>query len=432
MSKLFRTPPKLTDESNELTQQAEGSESHHYSDGEVSDSFDSVSYTKTEGDEVSLRKLRSGKKYDTQVYYNLPNLPDNLPLSQTNPSDTMAKNNDLNIDIFHVKDDIKFTGKDCDTVDIHSVIDECEASFIRRNVTDDLGKIAIFSSKISKERCPASNLLKSDKIAKSKTYNQYKTEFLRKFSGQTHLEGISSQLHKVVDLIKKKNTPNTKHDDIVADVSIVKKTFVATLDNSQWVDNDKKVESELVGDLFGYVIALCRLEEPVLRVAKTIPYEKGSHLLDYIDIVDLQCSKAGIPSKETHETVAVLKPATPSKTSAEQRQSRSVNKNTSFYKPRGNTPFGSNRNYRSRSNSIYGKTKSQPNVMCYYCANTGHKINQCYIKRKEDNDKIKGNNPYCRFHKCIGHWTADCNNVRKAVNEKRSGEGQAPQQKDNT
>ena len=70
--------------------------------------------------------------------------------------------------------------------------------------------------------------------------------------------------------------------------------------------------------------------------------------------------------------------------------------------------------------------------MCYYCANTGHKINQCYIKRKEDNDKIKGNNPYCRFHKCIGHWTADCNNVRKAVNEKRSGEGQAPQQKDNT
>ena len=70
--------------------------------------------------------------------------------------------NDLKLDIYHVKDDLKFTGNKSDRVDIVTLLDSCETECLRRNIVNDRDKIAILSSKISNTRCPASNLLKSD------------------------------------------------------------------------------------------------------------------------------------------------------------------------------------------------------------------------------------------------------------------------------
>ena len=407
---------------------------------------------KPEIDNLNTRVHRSGNSFETRVYENIGfiNSVTTQTQNQTNiNSVTMTENNtqtqnqlnlsamanDFKLDIYHVKDDVKFTGNKSDRVDIVTLLDTCETECLRRNIVNDRDKIAILSSKISNTRCPASNLLKSDKLLRSSSYEDYKKEFMRKFSGGTALEGISPELHKVVDFMKQTND-NARLDDIIADVSTIKKTLLISLQQSTWVNDQNMVDPIHVVDLIGYIAALSKLPNKVLQVAKTIPYETGVNLLDYIDKVELHCNKAGILSSsqsisdtKTPETIAAVKQTAPTnKQLPDQRQSRPLYRQARGQRSnsRGNRQYSKNHAYpRSRS-------RSPSKEICFYCAHKGHTIKQCFIKNKEFNDKQRGSGPYCRYHRNVGHWTSDCRNVRQLVSDYKSGEYSGRKEKTNT
>ena len=433
---MFKLPPDIDD-----TKIIE----HHSASLRTNDSrdiIDSVEFPKlpaassfTPTDEIVGRKHRSGKEFTPADQGSETKL---IASTQTTTMPT-----DLKLDVFHnTNNDIKFSGNKTDMIDIHTLLDDCESIFTRRNISQDSEKIAILSSRIEKVRCPAANLLKSDKLLRTDKYEEYKKVFLKKFSGKTSLEGISPELHKLVDYVKNTEANNSLGlDDITADVSIIKKTLLSSINMSKWVNDQNMMNPTDVVDLIGYIAALSKLSSPVLKIAKTIPYEKGVNLLDYLDEVELQCSKAGITSSQTTtkapakspETVAAVTQAPVPSKPVDQRQSRPKHRQpyTQKLDSRGNTPYGRSRSH-SRRNTHRNRQSTSPAEMCYYCAHKGHRITQCYIKAKEETDKSKGYSPYCRFHKCVGHWTADCKNVKQIIYDYKSGEDKGRMKRHNT